>query len=87
MFDRRNDVGAKMFYAIISAILTTFFVGGLTLSVRNYEIANKHDTRIALLEQCVINQNKLNEKFDRFLESKVDWGTGRLAFKKPVIEH
>ena len=65
MMDRRNDIGQKMFIGIVTAILTTIFVGALGLGIRAYEKDGIHDIEIALLKQTMINQDRLNLSQDR----------------------
>lgn len=67
--DRRQDVGQKMFIAIVSAILTTIFLGSLGLGFRAYEKGNTHEVRITVLEEFAKGQARLNEKLDKLLES------------------
>jgi hypothetical protein len=71
--DRRQDVGQKMFVAIVSAILTTVLVSVLSLGWRNYERSNIIEIRVVQLEAFARNQDTLNKKLTDFLESGERW--------------
>ena len=72
-YDRRQDVGQKMFIAILTAIITTIFLGVLGMSIRNYEKSNTMEIRLVKVELIVQNQNELNKKLTDFLESGERW--------------
>lgn len=72
-FDRRNDVGNKLFIGILTAVLTTVFLGSLGLGIRAYELGNKHEVRISVMENFIYRQDRLNEKWEAWLDSRINW--------------
>ena len=68
-YDRRQDVGQKLFIGIVTAILTTVFLATLSLGWQNYERQNKIEVRLVQVEVFVRNQDRLNQKLTNFLES------------------
>lgn len=68
MLDRRADVGQKMFIGIITAVLTTIFVGALGISLRSMEKGHDLELRVVKLEVFIVNQDKLNDKLSKLLD-------------------
>ena len=68
--DRRNDVGQKVFLSILTAVLTTIFLGSLGLGVRNYEINNRQDISIERFNGFMETQVELNRKLTEILEGR-----------------
>lgn len=66
--DRRQDVGSKMFIGIVTAILTTIFLGALGISIRSSEMNNMQEVRLAKLEVFAENQNNLNKKMEDLID-------------------
>lgn len=52
----------------ITSLLTAVFISSLGLGLRAYELGNKHETRIVLLEDFARRQDILNKKLDKYLE-------------------
>lgn len=67
VYDRRQDVGQKMFVGILTAVLTTIFIGSLGLSIRAGEKNHALELRVVKLEVFVANQDRLNIKLDKIL--------------------
>lgn len=68
-FDRRADVSQKLFVGIMTAVLTTIFLGVLGIGVRASEINQMQDVRLTRVEYFVENQNRLNEKMEKLIDS------------------
>ena len=66
--DRRSDVGQKMFVGIITAVLTTVFMGALGMSMRGVEMNHGLELRMVKVEVFIANQDRLNERLVRVLE-------------------
>lgn len=58
-----------MFIGIISAILTTVFLGSLGLSLKANEVNNSQEVRLGKFQMFMENQDKLNIKMDSILDS------------------
>lgn len=67
-YDRRADVGQKIYIGIITAILSTVFLGALGMSIKNSDALHNIDVRVVKLEQFTDNQNRLNMKLDTFVD-------------------
>ncbi|NOS67927.1 MAG: hypothetical protein HOO67_06240 [Candidatus Peribacteraceae bacterium] len=68
IYDRRNDVGSKVFWSIMTGILTTIFLGSLGLGIRNYEINNRQDIELTTVREYMKTQARLNDKLDAILD-------------------
>jgi hypothetical protein len=67
-YDRRSDVGSKVTTGIVTAILTSVFLGALGMSIRQEEKGHLMDVRIVKVEVFIANQDRLNERLVRVLE-------------------
>ena len=67
-FDRRSDISSKLFVGIMTAILTAVFLGALGISVRASEINNMQEVRLSRVEYFMENQNRLNEKLEKWID-------------------
>lgn len=68
--ERRQDVGQKMFVAILTSVLTTLFLGSLGMGIRNYEINNRQDIDLTKIGVYMKNQDILNGKLTDILEGR-----------------
>lgn len=58
-----------MFVGIVTSIMTMVLVSSLGFGFRAYELGNRQEVRLAVIETYIKNQDKLNEKLTRLLES------------------
>lgn len=66
--DRRSDVGPKIAAGVITAVLTTIFLGSLGLSIRANELNQIQEVRIAKVEVFLVNQDRLNAKLEKIVD-------------------
>ena len=64
-------MGQKLFIGILTAVLSTVFLGTLGLSVTGMQKDHDLELRVVQIEQFIKNQDRLNIKLTDLLESGV----------------
>ena len=76
--ERRQDIGLKMVYVILTAIITllmaTFFNKTYSIAENALAMSNENKTNIAVLQQCIrgidLSLTKMDIKLDTLLKLK-----------------
>jgi hypothetical protein len=76
--ERRNDVGLKMVYVILTAIITLllsiFFNKTFETATGAMALGNENKKDIAVIQECIkgvnINLEKMDKKLDRILNNR-----------------
>ena len=62
-------MGQKLFVGILTAVLSTIFLGTLGLSVTGMQKDHDLEIRVVQIEQFIRNQDRLNVKITDLLET------------------
>ena len=64
----KTENSQKLTIGIVTAVLTSIFLGALGLGVRANETNNFQEVRLAKIELFVETQNRLNDKLEKLVD-------------------
>ncbi len=75
--ERRKDVGMKMIYVILTALITLllsiFFNKTYNTAVEAMALGNENKKDIAVIQECIRSVNKNLEKIDFKIDKLITW--------------
>ena len=64
----KPEISQKLFVGILTAVLTTIFLGALGLGIRANEVNNIQEISLARIDLFMETQNRLNDKLEKLID-------------------